>query len=141
MGFATATIAATGNYTIGRDDSHDSPVQIAVTPTNTPVTLEVVDGPGRFYVQKTNAGGAPVSRSSSSRTLETSSNAATGTDTGSNVYLDMGGGTNRVTISVPGTVEPVTAIFVYGYPSIAISSGDNQTGATGGRLEDPLLLA
>ena len=35
----------------------------------------------------------------------------------------------------------MTAIFVYGYPSIAISSGDGKTGATGGRLEDPLVVS
>ena len=144
LGFATTTIAATGNYSVGRDDTHDSPVQITVTPaTDTPVTLEVVEGPGQFYVQKGYTGdnaAAPMSRSSSSRSLETSSNAATGSDAGSNVYLDMRGGTNRVTIKAPGTIAPVTAIFVYGYPTMQIVSGDGQGGATGGRLADPLVV-
>ena len=138
LSFATATIAANSNWSVGRDDDHDSPVQVTVTPAaDTPVKFEVVNGPGRFYVQKTNAGGAPTSKSSSSRTLETSSNAATGSDTGSNVYLDMGGGTNRVEISAPA-LAPVTTIFVYGYPSMEIISGDDQTGVPNARLIEPL---
>ena len=32
LSFAATTIPAGGNYSVGRDDSHDSPVQITVTP-------------------------------------------------------------------------------------------------------------
>ena len=144
LDFATTTIASNTNYAVGRDDTHDSPVLITVTPAeNTPITFEVVKGPGKFYVEKDYSGdddSAPNSKSSSKSKLETSSNAASGSDAGANVYLDMGGGTNRVTISAPGTIAPVTAIFIYGYPRIEISDGDGQIGAPGGRLEDPLVV-
>ena len=130
----------TDNYHIGRNDSHDSPIRISVDPaTNTPITLEVVEGSGRLYVQKSYAtpAGAPMSKSSPVRKLETSSDAATSTNGA--VYLDMGGTTNRVTVKAPG-LDFVTAIFVYGFPSMDIVSGDNQPGAIGGRLEDPLVV-
>ena len=78
-----------------------------------------------------------MSKSSPVRKLETSSNAATSTNGA--VYLDMGGTTNRVTVKAPG-LDFVTAIFVYGFPSMDIVSGDNQPGAIGGRLEDPLVV-
>ena len=142
--FATGTLTA-DNYKFGWDDSHDEPIQITVAPAaNTPITLEVVDGPGKLYVEKTYTGdfaGSPKSKSSSNSKIETSSNAAvaSGGDTGADVYLDMKGGTNRVTIRAPN-VNPVTAIFVYGYPSIDIVSGDDQSGGAGGRLEDPLVV-
>ena len=55
------------------------------------------------------------------------------------MYLDANGGTNRITITVPDR-EPVTAIYVYGRPSIQIVSGDDQTGAFGGRLEEPFVV-
>ena len=130
----------TDNYDTGRNDSHDSPIGISVAPaTNTPITLEVVGGSGRLYVQKSYSipAGAPMSKSSPVRKLETSSDAATGTNGA--VYLDMGGTTNRVTVKAPG-LDLVTAIFVYGFPSMDIVSGDNQPGAIGGRLEDPLVV-
>ena len=141
---ALAFAGLTDNYNIGRNDEHDTPVQITVTPAaNTPITYEVVDGSGRFYVRKTytTPAGAPRSESSSSRKLETSSNVAvaTGGDTNADVYLDMGGTTNRVKISAPG-IDPVYAIFVFGFPSIEITDGDGQKGATGGRLADPLTV-
>ena len=101
----------TDNYHIGRNDSHDSPIRISVAPaTNTPITLEVVEGSGRLYVQKSYAtpAGAPMSKSSPVRKLETSSDAATSTNGA--VYLDMGGTTNRVTVKAPG-LDFVTAIF------------------------------
>ena len=140
---AAASVGWTGltdNYHIGRNDSHDSPIRISVVPaTNTPITLEVVEGSGRLYVQKSYAtpAGAPMSKSSPVRKLETSSDAATSTN--GVVYLDMGGTTNRVTVKAPG-LDFVTAIFVYGFPSMDIVSGDNQPGAIGGRLEDPLVV-
>ena len=128
------------NYHTGRDDIVDDSIVIAAGPDYIPITLEVVEGPGRLYVHKnyTEADDS-TSRTSSARKLETSSSAATGSDTGAGVYLDMGGGTNRVTIRAPNQ-DPMTAIFVYGYPSIEIVSGDDQPGAIGGRLEDPLVV-
>ena len=52
--------------------------------------------------------------------------------------LDAGGGTNR--INNGSWDEPVTAIFVYGRPAIQIVSGDDQRGATNGRLAEPLTV-
>ena len=144
LDFATGTIGTGTNYNIGRDDSHDDTVQLTVTPaTNTQVTLEVIEGSGRLYVRKTYAApaGAPASQSSPVRKLVTSSSAAvaTGGDVGADVYLDMGGGTNKVKITA-GALPAVTATFVYGYPTIEISDGNGQTGAPSGRLEDPLIV-
>ena len=149
----TSALAFTGlrgeNYTYA-GDQFDSPVGFSVTSEpsgNAPIKIEVVEGPGRLYIQKTytvgDFSGSPRSLGRAAKEIDISS--AVGSETTattggqSSVHLDAGGGTNRITITAPGH-DPVTAIFVYGRPEIQIVSGDDQTGATEGRLEDPLVV-
>ena len=93
-----------------------------------PVTYSV-EGSGRVYIKL----GDRVT--SLTKTLHTSSDAP--------VYLDMSGGTNRVTAYVAGNTGR-TAIFIFSgatqdkYPRIEITQGHNQVGAAGGRLEQYL---
>ena len=86
----------------------------------------------------------PRARGRANRELDISSTVGSTTETTSGVYLDANGGTNRITITVPDQ-EPVTAIYVYGRPSIQIVSGngqsdEGQTGAFEGRLEEPFVV-
>ena len=135
------------NYTYA-DDQFDSPVGFSVTSTannvstnHPPVNIEVVEGPGRLYVQKDYTDGSPKSVGRAAKELNISGAVGTSSDTGgtSNVHLDAGGGTNRITITAPGR-DPVTAIYVYGRPDIQIVSGNDQRGATNGRLAEPLTV-
>ena len=111
------------------------------TPTNRPIIYEV-EGSGRVYIREdsvnntTNYGdGSPKSQGSATKRLETSSEA--------NVYLDMGGGSSKLTAWHRGqnptnTAKSVT--YVYDYAVVTKTGGDPQVGATGGRLEDPLAV-
>ena len=95
---------------------------------NLPLTYEV-QGSGRVYVRiDSEREGRATSK------LETSSSAP--------VYLDMNRSSNRVTAWVRGTdakraSKSITFINTYADPQITDSS-DNQSGATGGRLPEPL---
>ena len=93
---------------------------------NVRIEYKVVAGSGRLYVQEGNH------KSSAVRTLSTSSAAV--------VKLDMRGTTNKVQASIAGEA-PVTAIFIFGHPTVVISdSSNNQEGVLGGRLENPLVV-
>ena len=141
-------LGLTENYAYA-SDQYDEQIRFAVTPVSVPVKIEVVEGPGRLYVQKRYTDQSPNSESRSNREINISSTVGTTGDTGgtSGVYLDANGGTNRIRITVPDVEhEPVTAIYVYGtLPSIQIVSGngqsdEGQTGAFGGRLEEPFVV-
>ena len=78
---------------------------------------------------------SPTSVKTASKTLSTSSSAP--------VFIDMKRGTNKVTTWVSGGT-PKTMVFIYQgttpakYPKIEITQGNNQVGANGGQLEEPL---
>ena len=92
-----------------------------------PLTYEVT-GSGRVFVQA-----SEERKTRETNKLETSSSAP--------VYLKMNRSSNKVTVWVRGTdakraSQSVTFINQYADPQI--TGGDNQSGATGGRLPDPL---
>ena len=88
-----------------------------------------VEGSGRVYVKVNGR------QTSSSSSLRTSSEAP--------VYLDTNNGTSKVTAYIAGNAGK-TAIFIFQgptpdkYPRLEITQGNNQTGASGGRLENYL---
>ena len=96
-----------------------------------------IDGSGSLLIRQAYGDGSPTSVKTASKTLSTSSSAP--------VLIDMRRGTNKVTAWVSGGT-PETVIFMYQgttpskYPSIEITSGNNQIGATSGRLEEPLVV-
>ena len=100
--------------------------------TNLPIIYEV-QGSGSVYVEVTYDDGSPDSKSSSMKRLETS-NAAP-------VYLDMGGGSSKVTAWLRGqnpNSDSKSIACIYDYAQLEIIHGNNQVGATGGRLEEHL---
>ena len=114
---------ATDGYEIRYEDP-DRLVGKNLSNSETSIPIRyTVRGPGIVYIQDGSR------KSSTTTTLDTSSEAP--------VYLDMRGGTNRVTISSPG-LDPVTAIYVLGPVTLEITHGNNQAGALGGRLEEHL---
>ena len=79
--------------------------------------------------------GSPKSQGSATKTLSTSSRAP--------VYLDMGGGSSTVTVSIRGqnpTIKSKSLTFIYNYAVLTIINGYNANGvakgAGGGRLEE-----
>ena len=136
------------NYKTGGTDFSDETVTTAVAPDpdtvgHLRITYKVVQGSGRLYVEEDGftapstptsgqAGNVPPYKSSAVTTLSTS--------TAATVKLDMNGATNKVQASISGQ-SPTTAIFIFGYPNVAIVSGNNQDGVFGGRLDDPLVVS
>ena len=96
-----------------------------------------IDGSGSFSIQQGYTDGSPRSVKTASKTFSTSSSAP--------VFLDMRRGTNKVTASVSGGASK-TIIFIYQgrtgdkNPEIEITGGNNKTGATQARLEEPLTV-
>ena len=107
------------------DNDTDTNIYFDFDTEDAPVTYSV-EGSGRVYIKL----GDRVT--SLTKTLHTSSDAP--------VYLDMSGGTNKVTAYVAGNAGK-TAIFIFSgatqdkRPRIEITQGQNQVGATSGRLE------
>ncbi len=93
-------------------------------PANAPVYYSV-EGSGRVYVDVGNN-----RRTSPTSSLSTSAAAP--------VWLDTNRGTSKVTVQA-GTTAAISAIYIFKgvgkTPSMEITQGDNQAGATGGRLE------
>ena len=95
--------------------------------TNVPVTYQV-EGSGRVFVQ---AGADRKTRETNK--LETSSSAP--------VHLKMNRSSNKVTVWVRGQDakrDSQSVTFINQYVDPQITAGDNQNGATEGRLPDPL---
>ena len=120
------------NYKTDGNDFTDQQIAAPVGSgaTNFRIEYSVVEGSGRLYVQR-QRGNAPVRKSSAVRTLSTS-NAAS-------VMLDMNGTTNKIRATAAGAA-PTTAIFIFGYPNVAITGGNEQEGVFGGQLDDPLVV-
>ena len=130
-GVDTDTPTVTGGGADGVEIGNDfGPVEdiddlFAVDP-NLPLTYEV-EGSGRVFVQVGNR------KTSATSKLETSSSAP--------VYLDMKGSSNKVTVWVRGTDakrNSASITFINTYADPQITDGDNQRGATRGRLAEPL---
>ena len=51
----------------------------------------------------------------------------------------MNGTTNKVQATAAGAAS-TTVIFIFGYPTVTITGGNNQVGVAGGRLENPLIV-
>ena len=108
------------------------------TPTNSRFDFDTTDAPVYYTVEGTgqvyiSLGG--TRRTSPTKTLWTSSAAP--------VYLDVNRGTNKVNAYISGN-QGKKIIFIFSgpnpdkYPEIEITGGNNQTGATEGRLEEYL---
>ena len=128
---STEALTLTGAGTDGVATGNDLvPTQIDglfTVADNVPLTYEVT-GSGRVFVQ---ASEERTTRETNK--LETSSSAP--------VYLKMNRSSNKVTVWVRGTdakraSQSVT--FINQYPDPQITGGNNQRGATEGRLPDPL---
>ena len=94
---------------------------------NVPLIYEVT-GSGRVFVQA-----GPDRATRETNKLETSEAAP--------VYLKMNRSSNKVTVWVRGTDkkrDSQSVTFINQYADPQITGGDNQSGATGGRLPDPL---
>ena len=95
---------------------------------NEPVYYSV-EGSGRLYVSP-----VPDRKTSPTNNLYTSSSAP--------VYLDTNGGSSKVTAHVAGSRDPATILYLFSggrlneLPQIEVRSGDGQTGAPLGRLDD-----
>ena len=122
------------NYNLA--DDYDDRINIGAAASNVPTKFEITDGSGRLYVKESYAAPSgftkpPDSVGRSNRVLDTSDAAP--------VFLETNRGTNRVKVSTPGRPSAI-AIFVYTPPRIQIVSGNDKTGATEGRLEEPLVV-
>ena len=90
-----------------------------------------VEGSGRVYVSLSTDRNR---RTSSTNNLYTSSSA--------DVYLDTNGGSSKVTAYIAGSSRTAKVLYAFSgarlseLPQIQIQSGDNQTGAPEGRLDD-----
>ena len=126
----TLEVETDTNYKADGNDFTDQIIDPADTSSDTDyrIKYEIVEGPGRLYVQ---IDGPPIRKTSAVRTLSTSNAAA--------VHLDMNGGTNKVRATAAGA-PPTTGIFIFGYPNVAITGGNGQEGVFGGRLEEPLVV-
>ena len=125
-----AELALAGTGTDGIDIGNDFGVQridgLFNATENVPLTYQV-EGSGRVFVELGD------SKTSETNKLETSSSAP--------VYLDMKRSSNKVTVWVRGQDakrNSVSVTFVNEYADPQITGGDNQRGATNGRLADPL---
>ena len=110
-----------------------------------PIIFEV-EGSGRLYVREDSVNNtdyaatadlyaSPASEGRAEKRLETSSSAP--------VYLDMGGGSSKITAWFRGqnpTNNSKSLTYIYDYAVLAKTQGDPQVGATGGRLEEPLVI-
>ena len=126
--------------TLGRlpTDEHkfalDRPLQINTlftSGTNVPLHY-TVEGSGSVFVKVTYPDG-PASEGRSAKTLFTSRDAP--------VFINMNRGSSKVSVYIQGqspleTTKSIT--FIYDYAVLEITGGDNQVGATSGRLEEPL---
>ena len=116
-------------YSNGGTDFADEAITKASEAADVRVEYKVVTGSGHLYVQKVRDD--VTYKGSAVRTLSTSSAAE--------VLLDMNTSTNVVEASISG-VAPRRGVFIFGYPTVAISGGYNQEGVFGGRLDDPLVV-
>ena len=129
------TDLTSGNYKVGDNDYNDEAITTAddhaTDDAHVRTEYKVIAGSGHLYVQEGTVQEG-IRKSSAVSTLSTSSAAK--------VYLDMRSTTNKVQASIAGEA-PVTAIFIFGYPTVAIvASSNNQEGVFGGRLDDPLVV-
>ena len=100
--------------------------------TNLPIIYEV-QGSGRVYVKETYTNAGPDSVGSAAKRLETSN--------GAPVYIDMSGGSSKVTVWLRGqnpNGNSKSIACIYDYAQLEVIHGYNQVGATGGRLEEHL---
>ena len=96
-----------------------------------------VEGSGRLYVSPAATGissPVPNRKTPSTNNLYTSSSAP--------VFLDTTGGSSKVTAYIAGSGDTAKVLYVFSgarlneLPQITVQSGDNQTGAPSGRLDD-----
>ena len=100
--------------------TNDSLANVRVTYT--------VSGSGSVYVKTDN------NKGSGSKNLTTSSEAP--------VFLNMGGSTNKVTISVVGqrAERALSVTYIYSHATLTKYSGDKQAGAVDSKLANPLVV-
>ena len=119
-----------------QDTRIDGHFTFGPTATNQPVYY-IVEGSGRLYVSPAADGVlSPVSdrKTSPTNNLYTSSSAP--------VFLDTNGGSSKVTAYIAGSGNTAKVLYVFSgarlseLPQIEAQSGDNQTGAPSGRLDD-----
>ena len=136
------TLALTSDGADGyetRNDEADPQVNnLFSNGSNVPLEYSVT-GSGRLYVKRIygssdgTANGSPMSKSSPTQKLSTSSAAL--------VYLDMNGSSNKVSAYVRdqnAAEKSKTIHFIFRYAQIEIIGGNNKTGIPNARLIDPL---
>ena len=128
------TVVLTGTTGVYRvSDQSDTPINGHFTfdPTANEPVYYTVEGSGRVYVS------IPTDRdrkTNPTNNLYTSSLAP--------VFLDANGGSSKVTAYIAGSSSPATVLYIFSgaqlseLPQIEIISGDTQTGAPSGRLDD-----
>ena len=133
--FAGETIIALASsivngYTYGNDNA-DRPISthFTVTPTNNPIIYKVVHGPGQLYVHQGDTDTTPKKEVS--------------TLAGAPVFLDMRGGSNKVTVwprdrSQNRYGKSIT--YIFNNVTIELIGGNDQTGVPDSRLRDPLRI-
>ena len=125
VGTTEVTITLTGQDGPGFDArSGADPINVAIATSNLPVTYRIIEGSGNIYVRDTTDSTRATPSRSRGQDLLTSSAAAT------NVYLDMRGSSNKVTVTVGDQYRYAkTFTFVYGRPKLTKTlSGDGQEG-------------
>ena len=128
-----STAVALTNGVARVSDQSDTPIDghFTFTPADHQPVYYSVQGSGRLYVSLP---AARDRRTGSTNNLYTSSSAA--------VYLDTNGGSSKVTAYVAGSSATATALYIFSggplstHPRIEVQSGNNQTGAPEGRLDD-----
>ena len=134
----------TSAYTIDRAEStltpvvrdlyRDSEMRVRVTGDTSVSNVQV-----NFSVT-----GGRITRDEINPNYQTSLSTVTDSDGDATVYVQLNRGTTAtVTARIDGTISDDrthVVTYFYNYPHIEYVSGDNQRGATGGRLEDPLVV-
>ena len=128
------TAVASGKDGVERvSDQQDTKIDedFTFSPFENEPVYYTVEGSGRLYVSDPSD---PTRRTSSTNNLYTSSSA--------DVYLDANGGSSKVTAYIAGSSDTKTVLYIFSggtlsaLPQIEIQSGNSQTGAPGGRLDD-----
>ena len=119
------------------NDNGDPPISTHFSKGQNSPIIYRVEGPGWIFVKETYTGAnaSPNSVGSAAKEISTSANA--------NVFLDMSGGSNKVTVW-PRDRNPTqhgkSVTYIFNYAEIEIISGNNQTGVPNARLINPLAI-
>ena len=150
---ATPAISTSADEEVDRDatDTTQTPqVNAQYGTVNTPLTMSVAltGDPSNVQVRFEITGGriylSPIVHDQSNPDYKTSLTTVTNSDGAASVFVQVNNGaTARVTARIAGNNTHTgrhTVTYFWKYPHIEYVSGNNRRGATGGRLEDPLVV-